>query len=296
MTDFRIVLESGEKINVHKHILADNSEVFDAMLTQEMKENKNNETRLGAPGQFDRETVICFIQYLYAGLKDPNYLKLIRAAVGPDEYIYRRCFDQEKFTLDLFRMADLYRVEDLKVDCAEYLKRNICDDNVIGIWLEAETLENESLSSSAMKYLVDRPTGTAFKELPGFKEAFQSCDRYLKKLVDILGEKIDSLKAEVSNFQGEVAALKEKNTELELGKIKIIVKRTYKEPRWTESFYIHPTEKSSQLLKEVKNRGRGAWGALSIDENGSPAPRLPLNSTFSENGITTDTNLYIWTH
>jgi len=296
MTDFRIVLESGEKINVHKHILADNSEVFDAMLTQEMKENKNNETRLGAPGQFDRETVICFIQYMYAGLvNDRKTIKRIKAGVGPEEYIYRRCFDQDKFTIALLRMADMYQVEDLKVDCAEHLKRDICDENVIEIWLGAETLKNESLSSSAMKHLVDRPTGTSFKELPGFKEAFQSSDRSLKKLVDVLGEKIAHLKAEVSNLQGEVLDLKKNNTGLlEFGKIKIIVKQTLKEPQWTEEFYFHPTEKISRILEEVDNRGFGKWRGLSTVHPYNTSRGLPLNSTFLENGITTNTTLYIW--
>merc|ERR1719209_1131421 len=112
MTDFSIIFESGHKINVHKHILADNSEVFEAMLTQEMEENKNNEMYLGAPGQFDRGTVISFIEYLYTSPICGITLEHIRAAVGPDEYIYKRCFEQKKFTIDLLEMADMYQVDD----------------------------------------------------------------------------------------------------------------------------------------------------------------------------------------
>jgi len=225
MTDFSIVLESGERLNVHKHVLADNSEVFEAMLTQEMEEKKNNEMRLGAPGEFDRETVICFIEYLYAGLvNDRETIERIKAGVGPDEYIYRRCFNQKKFTLDLLRMADMYCVEDLKLDCAEYLKRNICDENVMEIWLGANTLEYESLSSSALRHLVDRPTGN-FGEVHGFKEAFQLSDPAticsLKQLVNVLAEKNHYLKEDVAwqeevlvNLEAEVSDLREQNARL----------------------------------------------------------------------------------
>jgi len=265
---------------------------FEAMLTQEMEEKKNNEMRLGAPGQFDRGTVISFIEYMYAGSVCGTTLEQFRAAVGPDEYIYKRCFEHKKFTINLLEIADMYQVEDLKVDCAEYLKKHICDDNVIQIWLGAETLGNESLSSLAMKHLADRPKGTAFKDLPGFKEAFQSRDRSLKKLVDVLADKNYHLKEEVSNLQGEVSDLKAKNTKLlEFGKIKIVVKRTFQAPVWTEEVYIHPTEKISRLLKEVQIRGRGKWGALRRTES---RMNLPDHSTFSEEGISTNTTLYIF--
>merc|ERR1712029_635151 len=150
----------------------------------------------------------------------------IRARVGPNEYIYKRCFDREKLTMDLLRMADMYQVKDLKADCSEYLKRNITDENVVDVWLGAEALEDESLSSTAIEHLVERPRGRPFKDLPGFSEAFQSSDKPLKKLVDVLSDKNHRLKEEISN-------LKEKVTKLESGTIKIEVKRGYE---WTEVF------------------------------------------------------------
>merc|ERR1712029_426293 len=115
------------------------------MLTQELEETKNNEMNLG---HFDQGTVVSFCEYLYAGLiNDPKTIQQIRARVGPNEYIYKRCFDREKLTMDLLRMADMYQVKDLKADCTEYLKRNITDQNVIDVWLGAETLEDEILLS-----------------------------------------------------------------------------------------------------------------------------------------------------
>ena len=44
LTDFSIILEEVEKIRAHKHVLAETSDqVFEAKLTQELVETKNNE-------------------------------------------------------------------------------------------------------------------------------------------------------------------------------------------------------------------------------------------------------------
>merc|ERR1712029_5782 len=86
---------------------------------QELEETKNNEMVLE---HFDQCTVTSFVEYLYAGVvNDPKTLEEIKSTVGPDGYIYKRSFQREKFTIDLLRMADMYHVEDLKSDCAEYL-------------------------------------------------------------------------------------------------------------------------------------------------------------------------------
>jgi len=129
LTDFSIILEEGEKIRVHKHVLALNSEEFEAMLTQELEETKNNEMVLK---HFDEGSVVRFLECLYAGVvNNHKTIEELKAGVGPDRYIYKRSFEREKFTMDLLRMADMYHVEDLKSDCAEYLRRNITDENVI---------------------------------------------------------------------------------------------------------------------------------------------------------------------
>jgi len=69
-----------------------------------------------------------------------------------------------------------------------------------------QRLEDEILSSTAIKHLLERPR--AFKELPGFSEAFQTSDKPFKKLVDILSERNHHLKVEISNLKGEVFGLK----------------------------------------------------------------------------------------
>jgi len=294
LTDFSIILEEGKKIRVHKHVLAENSEAFEAMLTQQFEETQSNEMILE---HFDQDTVLSFIEYLYAGsINHPDTIEQIRAALGPDEYIYKRGFNKEKFTIDLLGMADMYQVEDLKADCTEYLKRNITDQNVIGVWLGAETLGNESLSSIAIEHLLERPRGKPFKELPGFSDAFPSSNKPLKKLVDILSEKNHHLKEEISNLKGEVLEgqrcqrrLKEKLTRLQSGTIKIDVISAH----WSEAINIQNTKKISTLLHEINNRKHGIFSLLSKNPR-HPFHNLDLNSTFLKEGIFFDTTLYAW--
>ena len=102
------------------------------MLTnKKYEETKNGQVSLE---HFEQATVISFLEYMYAGaINDPKTIQKIRAAFGPNTYIYKRSFEQEKLTLDLLRMADMYEVEDLKVDCSEYLKKTICDNNVMEV-------------------------------------------------------------------------------------------------------------------------------------------------------------------
>jgi len=289
LSDFSIILEDGEKIRVHKHVMAENSEVFETMLTQEFQETQNSEMVLE---HFDRGTVVSFVEYLYAGVvNDHKTIEEIKVGVGPDKYIYKRSFERRKFTIDLLRMADMFQVKDLKADCSQYLKKNITDENVIDIWLGAETLEDESLSSTAIEHLVERPRGTHFKDLPGFSEAFQSSNKPLKKLVDILSDKNHHLKEEILN-------LKEKVSSLESRIIKIVVKRRMSTDKdeWTEVFDIKSTETISTLLQEVKKRKKrknGEWCVLSKN-NSAPFCDLHINSTFLQENIATDTILYVW--
>merc|ERR1711990_1066718 len=103
-TDFSIILEEGNEIKVHKYILAQNSKVFETIFNQELEEIKNNQVIIDF---FDQETVKHFVEYLYAGLvNDPETKEKNTVGVGPDMYIYKRCFDPKKLTFNLLRMAD----------------------------------------------------------------------------------------------------------------------------------------------------------------------------------------------
>jgi len=198
-TDFTIAMKSGEKVKVHQHILAENSEVFETMLDQEFVETKKKEMSIE---QFDTATVVSFLEYLYAGsIDDPKTLERIKAGSGPGTYIYKRSFDQGKLTLDLLRMAHMYQVEDLKLDCYEHLEKTVCDDNAVELLKVAHTFENKRLSSVAISHLVDGPQAKPLREIPGFKEAFQSHGEAMQALMEAFAEKTSTLKRENADLK-----------------------------------------------------------------------------------------------
>jgi len=187
-SDFTVALESGEKVKVHRHVLAKESDVFDAMLTQDTRENQNKEMSLE---HWDEATAISFLEYLYSGsVEDPQTIERLKAAFGPNEYIFRRSFDHKKLTVELLKMADMYQVEDLKNDCTEYLKKNLSDENVLDVWMGTRSLDNESLSVAVTKHLANRPLGKTVLDIPGFDEALQSQNPPLKDLVEILSQQV----------------------------------------------------------------------------------------------------------
>jgi len=207
-TDFVIVLESGEALRVHKIFLAENSPVFDAMLSQDFVETQHNQVKID---QFDEETVISFLQYIYADcVKDERTIELLRAAAGPEKHIFKRTgFDPNRFTVDLMGMAHFYEVKDLMDDCAEYLKENIGDDNVMDVWMEAEKCGNETLTSIAIEHLVERPNGKALKDIPGFMDAFQAYDKPVRDLLTALATRNLSLKDANTYLEAKVKQLQE---------------------------------------------------------------------------------------
>ena len=212
-TDFAIRLQSGRRVKAHKHVLAENSEVFEAMLTQELEEAKNNEMSLE---HFEDKTVFSFIEYLYADkIKDQDIIDEVKCGALPNEYIFKRSFCREKLTIDLLKMAHMYQVEDLKMDCREYLHDNICDGNVMEIWMGAERLEYKGLSSTAIQHLVDRPKGKTLTNVPGFNEAFQDNVKPLQDLMGALSIKGSSMKEDISNLIKENSQLKLKLKRLE---------------------------------------------------------------------------------
>ena len=74
--------------------------------------------------------------------------------------------------LDLMSIAHMYEVKDLEMDCTEYLMKNIDDDKVMEIWMEAVKFNITALCEAAIKRLVVRPKGNPLREVPGFTETF----------------------------------------------------------------------------------------------------------------------------
>ena len=294
--DFTIVLQSGNRVKVHKWVLAKNSEVFDNVLTTDMEETKKNKLSLE---HFNDETVISFIEYLYADcIKDPDLIGKIRAGVGPDEYIYKRSFACEKLTFDLLRIGHMYQVEELKTDCTDYLKKNIRDDNVIDVLQGADTLENEGLASMAIQHLADRPKGKTLRDVPGFNKALQSNGKPLRDLLLFLSDKNSEMKEEILNLKEENDQLKA-NVKLleEPGIIKVTVEKySGKGTGWTEEFYARKTDLVSTVIEKVRNKRGEPAGHSGQRWMLSTTPMvyglLEDNKTFEQNSVTNSVRLY----
>jgi len=133
---------------------------------------------------FKEESVVAFLEYIYASVRDKRTNDLISGSNGSDCYIYKRSFDEDKLTIDLLDMGHMYQVEDLQLDCAEYLRAKICDHNVMEVWMTAERCKSKSLSSTAIKHIINRPRGKQIMEVPGLTEAFESHTHLKDLLID----------------------------------------------------------------------------------------------------------------
>jgi len=298
LTDFALILKSGEEFRCHKFVLANNSPVFESMFGQEADEGSQTHITID---HFDEETVVVFLEYLYAET-------LKKGA---------KSIDKKKMTLKVLSMAHMYQVKDLMAACTDYLKDSICDENVMEIWMEAIWCKNKSLCSTAMEHLVERPRGKTLQEVPGFADAFESHEKPLKDLLATLSDKSFRYKEEISELreklreqaavfdknselEKEVADLKEKLRQEEGRNIKITVRRPSNaaEENWSDEFYVKTTDKISSLLQKVQaknNLGEGAGYALTMGSSMDDRKVL-RNSTFSQNGICTCTNttLHMW--
>lgn len=283
-TDFAVVTKPGREFKVHKHVLAENSEFFKRLLSSECVETFSNKVKVE---HFEEDTVIAFLEYIYAPVRDKQTIGLVRDVAGSDDYIYKRSFDLKKLTIDLLDMGHMYQVEDLQMDCAEHLKNNICDENVMDTWMAAEKCNLKSLSSKAIKHIANRPEDKKLMEVPGITEAFTNQD-HLKDLVFELSEKCQTLTKENLRLKKEVEESKKADI------ILIIVKSSsswYSHTGcWKDDIYVPVGITIETLLNEVKKKRQPPLGMKMELSDGLNI--LKKKSTLSENGITSGTTIF----
>jgi len=158
-SDFALVLKDGQELKCHKVKLAEVSPVFRAMLREDYEETRTNRMKMT---EFDQETVLSFLDYIYSDLK----------RVPVQDIFKKSKFDEERLTLDLLRLCHMYQVTDLGDKCSEHLSKNIADANVLRIWSVAETIGNNQLRKRALDHL-GKKKGKML-ELPGLKEALET--------------------------------------------------------------------------------------------------------------------------
>jgi len=258
------------------------------MLTNDMEDSKTNQVKMD---HFSEGTVFNFLEYLYAeSVKSVKTLALIRNSVAPNEYIYKRSFDEDKLTLELLNMAHFYHVEDLEMDCTEHLKKNMFDGNVMDIWMEAEKCHIKELCEMAIEHLVERPRGKTLQDVHGFNEAFRDHDKPLKDLLKKLTEKNSNLQEEILELKGSIP----QSLPEFLG---ITVTNASCYGPWTDEFLVRPDLKISVLLKLIQYRCAPETGrvyCLTLTSGDNINGRVGRDTTFLENSIFSDTTLYLW--
>merc|ERR1712029_391965 len=149
-----------------------------------------------------------------------------------------------------------------KNDCTEHLLKNVCDNNVMEVLLGAKQLEIESLASTAINHLVDRPRGKSLTDVPGFNETLQSNGKHLQDLLVTLSDKTSGMKDGILSLKEENDLLKAKvKCVEESGIIKVAVRKyrgsmdMVESPiEWTEDFYVRPTDMVTTVLEKLEKR------------------------------------------
>jgi len=132
LSDFTLVLDSGEKIRCHKKALADASPVLKMMFMTDMKEANTNEMNMKG---YVLETVIRFLRYIYAEsfieqltLEAQDGDPALKTLVVNKEFLIKDfdcpLFDHSRLKMysQLMRLAHMYQVKDLVGLCVDALK------------------------------------------------------------------------------------------------------------------------------------------------------------------------------
>ncbi|CAG5035203.1 unnamed protein product [Parnassius apollo] len=156
--DFTIESSDGDKFQVHKVILACQSEVFKAMLKDETAESQNNYVKLI---DVCKEDLQCLIEFMYTGtvkeLEDSNCINLLILA---DKYDLKGLKDLAQYelslqlstdnVLEILVLADMYNSDSLKFSALKFIKKNV---TVLGNSMFDE-INNAELVRELCRYLV----------------------------------------------------------------------------------------------------------------------------------------------
>jgi len=193
-TDFVIESGDGQVFPCHKKDLAENSDFFKSMLSKDFKETTSGVMKVP---EFDAKTVARFLAYIYAGKAGDKLMQRIKAHAKPGEFISRRDFDEENYTLPLLRMANMYQLQELQGDCIEYIQKHITRENAVEAWNLADICGSLKLRESALKFMVQNHRKGAGNEIQGLKEASV---RLLEDVLEFKSDKTVILESADADF------------------------------------------------------------------------------------------------
>lgn len=123
-----IIKVKDSEFRAHKCILRARSPVFYSMFNHDMAEKKNNSIEIT---DCDPEAVKIFLLYLYNGRVQDS---------------------SPTTTFHLYKLADKYDVEDLKLICTQFIQRNLSIDTICDAVEHALLYSEANLLKSAIKF------------------------------------------------------------------------------------------------------------------------------------------------
>jgi len=183
-TDFVIESGDGQVFPCHKKDLAENSDFFKSMLSKDFKETTTGVMKVP---EFDAKTVALFLAYIYAEKAGDKLMQRIKEYGVPSEWISRRDFDEENYTLPLLKMANMYQLQDLQDDCIKYIQKHITRENAVEAWNVADICGFQKLRESALKFIVQNHKKGAGNQIQRLKEASV---RLLNDVLEFSAEKM----------------------------------------------------------------------------------------------------------
>jgi len=193
-TDFVIESSDGRVFPCHKIYLAENSDFFKSMLSKDYKETTSGVMKVP---EFDAKTVARFLAFIYAGKAGDKLMQRIKIHAKPGEFISRRDFDEENYTLPLLRMANMYQLQELQDDCIEYLQNHITRENAVEVWNLADICGSQKLKELAVKFMVQNHRKGAGNEIQGLKKASV---RLLEDVLEFSADKMVILEGADADF------------------------------------------------------------------------------------------------
>jgi len=178
--DFKIMSNDGQIHPCRKHVLYSNSPPLKAMLEMDCAETNKGLMKVQ---DYDSQTVKNFIKYTHTPKAGSDIVEMARRAAKPGEHIFRRQFDKMAYTPDLLLMAHCYQVDDLQIDCIEYLSKNLTKENVINVCKAANTIDCSKLKKAALDFLAHYFNQGGTFDIPG--PGYQHSD-YTSQLMEEL--------------------------------------------------------------------------------------------------------------
>jgi len=139
------------------------------MLSKDFKETTTGVMKVP---DFDAKTVARFLAYIYAAKVGDKLMQTINKDWGvPSEWIPRRDFNEENYTLPLLKMANMYQLQELQDDCIKYIQKHITRENAVEVWNVADICGFQKLKESALKFIVQNHKKGEGNQIQRLKEA-----------------------------------------------------------------------------------------------------------------------------